>query len=228
MKRVVSIIFFSIVFVFSCFGQSMSNLISIKDLIEKRNGNYCIRGEFAGMYDITTLVFFVNQDDYIIPIRLQKKDIGAKKRFLTLNLKEGDIVYIKGTLDEIEIDSEKYKGLVDAIIIDELDIIDESNSEIIPPRFNFMDATAFSYWVNAHLNYPKKAVKNGIQGRVILQFTVDADGIVSNVILLRGVEPSLDREAIRVVSSSPKWLPGQKEGKPVSITYTFPVVFQLR
>ena len=61
-----------------------------------------------------------------------------------------------------------------------------------------------------------------------LQFTVNTDGSVSNVTVLRGVDPSLDKEAVRIVSSSPKWEPGRQRERPVKVTYTFPVIFQLR
>ena len=96
------------------------------------------------------------------------------------------------------------------------------------PTFNGGDANEFSKWVNEHLEYPETAKENGIQGRVTLQFTVKADGSVSNVKVLRGVDSSLDKEAVRVVSSSPKWKPGRQRDNAVNVTYTFPVIFQLR
>ena len=96
------------------------------------------------------------------------------------------------------------------------------------PSFNGGDANEFSKWVNSRLVYPEIAKENGVQGRVTLQFTVNADGSVSNVKVLRGVDSSLDKEAVRVVSSSPKWKPGKQRDRAVKVTYTFPVIFQLR
>lgn len=96
------------------------------------------------------------------------------------------------------------------------------------PRFQGGDANTFSKWVNSKLVYPEIAKENGVQGRVTLQFTVNTDGSVSNVTVLRGVDPSLDKEAVRIVSSSPKWEPGRQRERPVKVTYTFPVIFQLR
>lgn len=96
------------------------------------------------------------------------------------------------------------------------------------PSFNGGDANEFSKWVNSKLVYPEIAKENGVQGRVTLQFTVNTDGSVSNVIVLRGVDSSLDKEAVRVVSSSPKWTPGKQRDRAVKVTYTFPVIFQLR
>lgn len=96
------------------------------------------------------------------------------------------------------------------------------------PSFNGGDANEFSKWVNERLVYPEIAKENGVQGRVMLQFTVGADGKVSDVKVLRGVDPSLDKEAVRVVSQSPKWKPGKQRDRAVKVTYTFPVIFQLR
>ena len=112
---------------------------------------------------------------------------------------------------------------------------EEVEEEAIPfqlveqkPSFNGGDANEFSKWVNSRLVYPEIAKENGVQGRVTLQFTVEADGRVTNVKVLRGVDESLDKEAVRVVSSSPKWKPGKQRDRAVKVTYTFPVIFQLR
>lgn len=96
------------------------------------------------------------------------------------------------------------------------------------PTFQGGDANTFSKWVNQRLVYPEIAKENGVQGRVMLQFTVGTDGSVTGVKVLRGVDPSLDKEAVRVVSMSPKWEPGMQRDRKVKVTYTFPVIFQLR
>ena len=122
-------------------------------------------------------------------------------------------------------------------IIDYVEDVEEEvvEEEAIPfqlveekPSFNGGDANEFSKWVNSKLVYPEIAKENGVQGRVTLQFTVNADGTVSNVKVLRGVDSSLDKEAVRVVSSSPKWKPGKQRDRAVKVTYTFPVIFQLK
>ena len=96
------------------------------------------------------------------------------------------------------------------------------------PKFQGGDANTFSAWVNKNLQYPEIAKENGVQGRVTLQFTVNTDGSVSDVKVLRGVDSSLDKEAVRIVSMSPKWTPGKQRERPVKVVYNFPVVFQLR
>ena len=112
---------------------------------------------------------------------------------------------------------------------------EEVEEEAIPfalveqkPRFQGGDANTFSAWVNKNLQYPEIAKENGVQGRVTLQFTVNTDGSVSDVKVLRGVDSSLDKEAVRIVSMSPKWEPGKQRERPVKVVYNFPVVFQLR
>jgi len=96
------------------------------------------------------------------------------------------------------------------------------------PTFMGGDANNFSRWIGQHLVYPEVAKELGIQGRVVLQFTVMKDGTLGNLKVLRGVDASLDKEALRVVSTSPKWEPGRQRDRAVNVTYTFPVVFQLR
>ena len=96
------------------------------------------------------------------------------------------------------------------------------------PTFNGGDANEFSKWVNSHLIYPELAKENGVQGLVIVQFTVSYTGQVRNVSVLRSAFKDLDNEAVRVVSSSPLWEPGRLDGKLVNVTYTFPVIFQLQ
>ena len=112
---------------------------------------------------------------------------------------------------------------------------EEVEEEAIPfalveekPKFQGGDANTFSARVNKNLNYPEIAKENGIQGRVTLQFTVNTDGSVSDVKVLRGVDSSLDKEAVRIVSMSPKWTPGKQRDRAVKVVYNFPVVFQLR
>lgn len=145
--------------------------------------------------------------------------------------------------DNIKVDDNMFQNLEDDAnsgveIMDYIESAPEEETveeEAIPfqlveekPSFNGGDANEFSKWVNSKLVYPEIAKENGVQGRVTLQFTVNADGTVSNVKVLRGVDSSLDKEAVRVVSNSPKWKPGKQRDRAVKVTYTFPVIFQLR
>ena len=144
--------------------------------------------------------------------------------------------------DEIQVDDDLFMNLEDQadLAVDVKDYVAEVEEEVVEddaipfmlveekPSFMGGDANVFSKWVNERLEYPEIAKENGVQGRVTLQFTVNTDGSVSNVKVLRGVDPSLDKEAVRVVSMSPKWTPGKQRDRAVKVTYTFPVIFQLR
>ena len=143
--------------------------------------------------------------------------------------------------DDIEVDDNLFKTIEDdpsagIEIYDYYDVEEvEVNEDPIPfaiveqkPKFNGGDANEFSRWVNKRLVYPQICVENGVQGRVTLSFTVMPDGSLSNISVLRGVDKELDKEALRVVSSSPRWEPGRQRDRAVPVTYTFPVVFSLR
>ena len=88
--------------------------------------------------------------------------------------------------------------------------------------------TALMKFLGDNIRYPVIAQENGIQGRVIMNFVVERDGSISDVQIVRGQDPSLDREAERVIKTMPKWKPGQQRGKPVRVRFTLPVVFRLQ
>ena len=88
--------------------------------------------------------------------------------------------------------------------------------------------TALAQYIASHLKYPTVAQENGIQGRVLVSFVVGEDGYVEDVQVIKGVEPMLDKEAVRVIQSLPRWTPGNQQGKPVRVKYTVPVTFALQ
>ena len=96
------------------------------------------------------------------------------------------------------------------------------------PTFNGGDANDFAKWVNSRLVYPEMAKENGVEGRVVLQFTIGKDGRLQDVKVLSAPDESLAKEAVRVVSSSPKWEPGRQRDRAVKVSYTFPVIYRLR
>ena len=87
---------------------------------------------------------------------------------------------------------------------------------------------ALNQWLASNIKYPAMAAENGIEGRVVVQFVVERDGSVSGVHVVRGVDPSLDKEATRVVSQMPNWIPGKQNGSAVRVKYTVPVTFRLQ
>ena len=150
--------------------------------------------------------------------------------------------------DEIEIVDDNVTVDIDFQSLEDndvpVDIKDYMNKEVIEeeveeetffvfnveeqPTFNGGDANEFTKWVNTHIQYPQIAQEMSIQGKVTLQFTIEKDGSLQNVKVLSTPDESLSKEAVRVVSSSPKWKPGKQRDRAVKVSYTFPVLFQLR
>ena len=95
------------------------------------------------------------------------------------------------------------------------------------PSFPGGDAALMQFLSKA-IKYPVEAEDNGIQGRVVATFVIERDGSISEVRVVKSVAPSLDQEAIRVLKSMPKWIPGFQNGKPVRVKYTTPVTFRLQ
>lgn len=87
---------------------------------------------------------------------------------------------------------------------------------------------ALMSWLHDNIKYPVVAAENGIQGKVIVQFIVGKNGSISNVKVLKSVDPSLDKEAVRVVSNMPNWTPGKQNGASVNVRFTLPVTFRLQ
>ena len=87
---------------------------------------------------------------------------------------------------------------------------------------------ALMQWLSQNIKYPVIAAENGVQGRVIVQFVVEKDGSVTDVHVAKSVDPSLDKEATRVVKAMPKWNPGKQNGSAVRVKYTVPVMFKLQ
>ena len=87
---------------------------------------------------------------------------------------------------------------------------------------------AMMSWLGSNIHYPPVAQENGVEGRVVCQFVVEPDGSISGVKVVRGVDPSLDREAVNVIKRMPKWIPGKQNGSAVRVKFTLPVTFKLQ
>ena len=121
----------------------------------------------------------------------------------------------------------------DTNIDDDLEILDAEDNTGESEIFQVVeDMPSFpggnvSKWIAKNVKYPVLAMENGIQGKVFIQFVIERDGSITDVKVARGVDASLDKEAVRVVQSMPKWKPGKQRGKPVRVAYTLPINFQL-
>ena len=132
---------------------------------------------------------------------------------------------VKGTNEETGVDIatlQDHKVIVDAEP-------EEKIFEVVEQPASFPGGdSAMMKWLNENIRYPVIAQENGIQGRVIIQFVVARDGSIDDIKVVRGVDPSLDREAIRLVGEMPKWIPGKQGGTAVKVRFTLPIVFKLQ
>jgi len=148
-----------------------------------------------------------------------------------LNIVEDDIEIVNEfIITDAEADQETEIEIRDYV---ELPMVEEEIEEEVffivekMPRFNGKDNDEFRKYIGEHLQYPEIAAQNGITGTVYIQFVVNKYGQVTDLEVVRGVDPALDNEALRVIASSPKWIPGKQRGKPVNVCFTFPIRFIL-
>lgn len=139
-------------------------------------------------------------------------------------------------VDAVEINTEDNKNqavVIAAPVTGSSAPVEEEEDQVVfqvvesMPTFPGGDAALFKY-LSDNVKYPVIAQENGIQGRVICQFVVNKDGSIVDVQVVRSIDPSLDKEAVRVIQSMPKWTPGKQRGKAVRVKYTLPVNFKLQ
>lgn len=112
--------------------------------------------------------------------------------------------------------------------LEKLDDIIPAAAAEVKPTFNGGDADSFVKYIQDNVVYPQDAIDKGEQGRVVVNFVVDANGKVKNAKVVNGVSSSIDAEALRVVENAPDWTPAKVGGKNVPVTYSVPVVFTIK
>jgi protein TonB len=173
----------------------------------------------------------MNLTEEIIPITRQQEVAPppppvSPKVTDVLNIVEDD-VQIK---DELRVEDAESDQQMDIDIVDFSEgdeVLDEEIFFVVEDMPSFMGKgqEGFREWIARNLKYPETAAKKGIGGRVYVQFAVNSKGEVVDAVVIKGVDPVLDQEAIRVIMSSPKWEPGRQRGKPVKVQFTFPINF---
>jgi protein TonB len=143
-----------------------------------------------------------------------------------LNIVKDD-VQIK---DELKVEDAESDQQMNMDIVDYSDGEEVTDEEIFfvvedMPGFQGRGQEGFREWIARNLIYPEAAAKKGIGGRVYVQFAINSKGEVVDAVIVKGVDPLLDQEALRVIMSSPKWEPGRQRGKPVKVQFTFPINF---
>jgi len=151
------------------------------------------------------------------------------KDFYDIDVRKGDSLTVKGRRYLYD---NRVIEMKNAVYVSHKEGPDHENVKKVSeldkdPSFRGGGPNDFASWVSAHLVYPQDASTKGIEGIVTVRFTVGMDGKVYDVHVVKGIYPSLDKEAIRIVSASPKWKPGIIDNEPVRVTYTIPVIFML-
>ncbi|VAW30447.1 putative TonB-dependent receptor [hydrothermal vent metagenome] len=174
-------------------------------------------------------------DEEIIPITRQEEikpppPPPPPKVIEVLNIVDDDVdIEDELEIEDSEADDETIIDLPPVVLADEEEEDDTQVFFIVEdmPEFPGGELALRKFIANS-IKYPVIAQENGIEGKVYVTFVVDKDGSVSNAKIARGVDPSIDKEALRVVSNLPRWKPGKQRGKPVRVSYTVPINFVLQ
>ena len=181
---------------------------------------------------ITDLVF----EEEIIPITEQPEQAApppppaAPPIAETLTIVEDDADVEETTIATSEETNQAVEIKYVPVAVEEEEPEEQTIFEVVEqmPEFPNGGMAGLMQYLSKNIKYPTIAQENGTQGRVTVQFVDNRDGSIVDAKVLRGVDPYLDKEAIRVISSMPKWKPGMQRGKAVRVKYTVPVMFRLQ
>ena len=176
----------------------------------------------------------MEMEEEIIPITRQQEvkpppPPPPPKVTEVLNIVEDDVeIEDELIIDDAEADQNMEIEIVE--FAEEEEVVEEEVFFIVEdmPSFQGKGQEGFREFISKNLRYPEIAAENGISGKVYVQFAVNSKGKVVDAVVVRGVDPALDKEAVRVVISSPNWAPGKQRGNPVKVQFTFPINFVLQ
>lgn len=153
-----------------------------------------------------------------------EKEVKEQDKMMENEAQAGSVDITEGTNDLNKV------TIVDQVIAEEKPVEDEPVSiAMVEQKPQFPGGEAAMYkWLGDNIVYPAAASEEGVQGRVVVEFVVGKDGSITNARVVRPRHPALDKEAVRVIKSMPKWVPGRNNGQPVKVTYTLPVTFKLQ
>ncbi len=160
---------------------------------------------------------------YVIVLAFMFVAFEWTKRDIKIDVEETAIVSSEELNQAVEI---KYVP----VAVEEEEPEEQTIFEVVEqmPEFPNGGMAGLMQYLSKNIKYPTIAQENGTQGRVTVQFVVNKDGSIVDAKVLRGVDPYLDKEAVRVIMGMPKWKPGMQRGKPVRVKYTVPVMFRLQ
>ena len=185
--------------------------------------------------DTSQAVADVVFEEEIIPITEQPEQVAppppeAPSIAETLTIVDDDADVEETTIATSEETNQAVEIKYVPVAVEEEEPEEQTIFEVVEqmPEFPNGGMAGLMQYLSKNIKYPTIAQENGTQGRVTVQFVVNRDGSIVDAKVLRGVDPYLDKEAIRVISSMPKWKPGMQRGKAVRVKYTVPVMFRLQ
>ena len=181
---------------------------------------------------ITDLVF----EEEIIPITEQPEQAApppppaAPPIAETLTIVEDDADVEETTIATSEETNQAVEIKYVPVAVEEEEPEEQTIFEVVEqmPEFPNGGMAGLMQYLSKNIKYPTIAQENGTQGRVTVQFVVNRDGSIVDAKVVRSVDPYLDKEALRVINTMPKWKPGMQRGKPVRVNFTVPVMFRLQ
>ena len=181
---------------------------------------------------VTDVVF---EEEIEIPITEQPEVVAppppeAPSIAETLTIVEDDADVEETTIASSEETGQAVEIKYVPVAVEEEEPEEQTIFEVVEQMPEFPDGgmAGLMQYLSKNIKYPTIAQENGTQGRVTVLFVVNKDGSIVDAIVLRGVDPYLDKEALRVIGTMPKWKPGMQRGKPVRVKYTVPVMFRLQ
>ena len=174
-------------------------------------------------------------EEEIIPITEQPEEVAppppeAPSIAETLTIVEDDANVEETNIASTEDVGQKVEIKYVPVAVEEEEPEEQTIFEVVEqmPEFPNGGQAGLMQYLAKNIKYPTIAQENGTQGRVTCQFVVNKDGSIVDVKVIRGVDPYLDKEAVRVINTMPKWKPGMQRGKPVRVKFTVPVMFRLQ
>lgn len=207
--------------------------VSVAEYLSKSDAKdvpYAVKGTFDQMLSSEDLVFTVKDSSGVIRVKLFQNGSKTALYFHAMNFCPGDTVIVAGKRGTVRVKGMKSEQGINPGSV--LSKVDSPNHELFgasrPPSFQGKGMAYFSKWVNRHLKYPPSSLRARSQGTVVVNFTINEDGRLTDIkIVSSSGDSALDEEALRVISMSPLWFPGTIDGEPVSSTHDFPIEFYL-
>lgn len=233
MKKTIISLCLLILFLTPASGQGRHTLAAFRE--GQGENPDTVRALLADVYDIEHVMFSVAEGGDTLKVQLGGKAKLVSSEFCSLDVRVGDTLTVAGIRNPKKKRKQNDPEMISARILSHVFAADHDEKPVygfsleVKPTFLGGGTRNFSNWVTSRLVYPEESKNFGSKGTCLFRFTIDKCGEMVDIELITSSgDPLLDAEAYRVIRSAPAWTPGYIRGKPVEVTYRFPVVFELR